>query len=303
MLFSELYGAYYNAVAAILKAAAERPLTKEEMRQTVEKFAFGESFVTIGEALRNGDWPLLGADGKPVLKNVPEMPLTVLQKRWLKAISLDPRVKLFGDCVPDFPEVEPLFTGEDYEVFDSYSDGDDYSDKEYIERFCLILRAIRERIPLRFGVKNRTGAVSRFTAMPEYLEYSEKDDKFRLITSGCRYGSVVNLGRVVSCEECSGFLQGRPPRERQRAEETLVFEVMDERNSLERVFMHFAHFEKEAERIGEKTYRVSLRYDKDDEIELVIRVLSFGPFIRAVSPQSFVELIKNRLIMQKKYGL
>ena len=303
MLFSELYGAYYNAVAAILKAAAEKPLTKEEMRQTVEKYAFGESFVTIEAALRNGDWPLLGEDGRSVLKNEPEMPLTVLQKRWLKAIALDPRVKLFGGCIPDFPEVEPLFTGEDYEVFDRYSDGDDYTDEGYIGRFRLILRAIRERLPLRFEVKNRTGAVSRFTAMPEYLEYSEKDDKFRLMTSGCRYGSVVNLGRIVACGECFGELRGSPPRERKRAEETLVFEVTDERKALERVLMHFAHFEKEAERIGEKTYRVSLRYDKDDETELVIRVLSFGPFIRVVSPQSFVNLIRERLIMQKKYGL
>ena len=303
MLFSELYSAYYNAVAAILREAAAKPLSREEMRAIVEKHAFGESFVTIEEALRNGRWQLLREDGTSVLKKSPEMPLTLLQKRWLKAISLDPRVKLFGDCIPDFPEVEPLFTGEDYEVFDCYSDGDDYSDEGYIGRFRLILRAIGERTPLRFEVKKRTGAVSRFTAMPEYLEYSEKDDKFRLITSGCRYGSVVNLGRIVSCGKCFGELRDSPPRERRRAEEVLVFEITDERKALERVLMHFAHFEKEAEKIGEKTCRVTLRYDKADETELVIRILSFGPFIRVVSPQRFVNLIRERLIMQKKYGL
>ena len=36
--------------------------------------------------------------------------------------------------------------------------------------------------------------------MPEYLEYSEKDDKFRLVASGCRYGKTINLGRILSCK-------------------------------------------------------------------------------------------------------
>ena len=57
------------------------------------------------------------------------MPLTTLQKQWLKAISLDPRVKLFGAKFPDLDEIEPLFTPEDYYVYDKYSDGDDYENE------------------------------------------------------------------------------------------------------------------------------------------------------------------------------
>ena len=40
-------------------------------------------------------------------------------------------------------------------------------------------------------------------------------------------------------------------------------------------------------------------YEKEDETELVIRVLSFGPMIKVTAPQSFAELIKQRLIAQK----
>ena len=61
--------------------------------------------------------------------------------------------------------------------------------------------------------------------------------------------------------------------------------------------------EKEAEKLDEKHYRISVVYDKDDETEMVIRILSFGPMIKVTAPQHFVELIKQRLIRQKSCGL
>ena len=72
---------------------------------------------------------------------------------------------------------------------------------------------------------------------------------------------------------------------------------------MERVLLHFAHYEKEAEKLDEKHYRISVVYDKDDETEMVIRILSFGPMIKVTAPQHFVELIKQRLIRQKSCGL
>ena len=66
--------------------------------------------------------------------------------------------------------------------------------------------------------------------------------------------------------------------------------------------MHFAHFEKQAEKLDENRYRVTVTYDGDDETELVIRMLSFGPMVKVTAPQHFVELMKERLINQKSCG-
>ena len=301
MIFSELYSTYYNTVARILKAAADHPLRKEELRDIIEKNAFGESVLNIEPAITEECWQLLTADGSTVLEHAPTLPLTLLEKRWLKAIWQDPRIRLFTDDTDCFPEIEPLFSLDDVLIFDKYSDGDPYTDESYIKNFRIVMDAIRNRYPLRVDTANRRGAVTHRILMPEYIEYSEKDDKFRLVGSGCRYGGTVNLGRVVRVRPyCKPY---EPVTEKSiQQSSTVRFELIDSRNALERVLMHFAHFEKQVEKLDDERYRVTVTYDTDDEAELVIRLLTFGPMVKVTSPQHFVELIKERLIEQKSCG-
>ena len=303
MIFSELYGAYYHAVAKILTEAVKAPVSADTMRKLIQENAFGESLLQLEPALTGGRWQLLQPDGTTPLEHVPTMPLTLLQRRWLKAISQDPRIRLFPAALPEDPEVEPLFTPEDYVVFDRYSDGDPYEDEGYIRRFRMILEAIHDNTPLRIDTKNRSGGITGLVLLPKYIEYSEKDDKFRLIGSGSRQGRVINLGRIVNCGPYRGPFMENTENAAVAKTQEVVFEITDERNALERTLLHFAHFEKEAERIDEKRCRVTVRYDKDDETELVIRVLSFGPLLRVIGPSRFVALIKERLLRQKNCGL
>ena len=166
----------------------------------------------------------------------------------------------------------------------------------------MILDAVNHKYPLDITHKNKKGNRIKTTIMPEYLEYSEKDDKFRLIGSGSRFYETLNIGRIIECKPCqSAFLPANEKRNFDR-QGCVIFELADYRNALERVLMHFAHFEKQAERIDDKKYRITVHYDKDDETELVIRILSFGPLIRVVEPGHFINLIRERLIQQKRCG-
>ena len=303
MIFSELYSAYYNAVAGILKTAIDHPLKKNELRGIIEETAFGESVLTIEPALMQGRWQLLAPDGTTILEQEPKMPLTLMQKRWLKAICLDPRIRLFTDDLPEYPDVDPLFTPDDYMVFDRYTDGDDYEDEGYRQNFRTIYRALQSHTPIRVSVESRSGQTIKRVLLPQYLEYSEKDDKFRLIASGRPTVGTINLGRIRSCELFTGEYREEEFKEPALEKRSVVFELYDKRNALERVLLHFAHFEKEAENLGEGRYRVTLRYDKDDETEMVIRILSFGPMVRVLGPDSFCKLIKQRLLKQQSCGL
>ena len=303
MIFSELYSAYYNAVAEVLRAACAHPLEKGTLRRIVSEKAFGESLLRIEPALAEARWPLLRPDGTTPVVHPPAMPLTTLQKRWLNAIALDPRMRLFTDEPPVFPDVEPLFRPEDLCVFDKYQDGDPFEDPDYIRRFRFLLEAVRNRTPVCIDAVSGKGHRTRRILIPEALEYSEKDDKFRLIGTGCKYGGVVNLGRILRCREASRP-PTEPPDQPKRAERRIVeMEVYERRNALERVMMHFAHFEKEAEKLDGGRYRLTVAYDRDDETEIVIRILSFGPMVKVTAPAAFTALIKDRLLWQKDCGL
>lgn len=303
MIFSELYSAYYNTVAEIIKAALDHPLEKNEMGKIVEEHAFAESILTIEPAIEEERWQLVTSKKETIIHNVPEMPLTEIQKRWLKAISLDPRVRLFTDELPEYPDEEPLFTPEDYTVFDKYLDGDDFEDESYRKNFKLILDAIRNQYPIKIKMENRTGRLVKKVLIPRYLEYSEKDDKFRMIAAGKPVGGTYNLGRLRSCVRHEGDYEEEKMKQLPEKRRIVSFEISDERNALERVLLHFAHFEKEAERIGDERHKVSLHYDKEDESEIVIRILSFGPMIKVIEPESFINQIKKRLLRQKSCEL
>ena len=302
MFFNEIYGAYYNAVSKILAAAVDNTVSRKTVRQIVQECAFGESSINIENSLFSEKWQLITEDGTTPLKNKPSLPLTALEKRWLKAISLDPRIKLFGEDFSDLRDVEPLFTSDDICVFDKYSDGDPYEDWQYIKNFRLILDAINRQYPVKLTTLNNKGEEKYIVFLPQYMEYSEKDDKFRVVGSGGRWATVVNMGRIIWCHPYTKPYTPNTNTKMDRDKETVVFRLTDERNALERALMHFAHFEKQAEKLADNQYRITVTYDKDDETELLIRVLSFGPMIKVTSPDSFINLIKERLVKQKSCG-
>lgn len=302
MIFSELYSAYYNTVAAILSRVIEGDLSERELQKIVSEKAFGESVLTVLPSLKSEKWQLLHPDMTTSLEHIPTMPLTNIQKQWLKAISLDSRIKLFDVRFEGLDDVEPLFTPDDYYVYDKYTDGDDFESEEYIKHFRIILDAIKEGGQIKFEMLNRKGNTVYVRCKPKRLEYSEKDDKFRLIASGCGFITTVNLSKITKCTHYTGEKEISDSR-RESAHETLVLKILDERNALERVMLHFAHFEKSAEKLDEKNYLLKIKYNRDDETEIAIRVLSFGPMVEAVAPSSLRKIIIEKLKKQLKCGL
>ncbi len=294
MIFNEIYGIYYNTVSKILEKAVRGELTEKTLRETVRENAYLESTTELLPKLTSGKWPLLKRDLTTPIKNAPRMPLTLLQKRWLRSLLDDPRIRLFDISAKGLEKIEPLFSRDTVEVFDKYSDGDPYDSEIYIEHFRTALTAIRKKRMLAVEYVSGKGRPHYFRCIPYRIEYSEKDDKFRLITQPDRRGNVINIARIVKCriletEAPEGVL---PPEKQIDSFTALLY---DERNAVERALIHFSHFEKTAEQLDDMTYRLKVKYDRRDETEVLIRVLSFGPFIKVVEPESFVALLKERI--------
>lgn len=301
MLFSEIYSSYFNAVAAVLAEATQHTLTGTKLSSIVQEKAFAESVLTIPAALK-GKWPLLDENLRTPIQHIPNMPLTTLQRRWLKTLLQDRRIALFAPDASGLEEVEPLFNMDDVVWFDQYLDGDPYDDERYVNVFRQILTAIKEHRKVGISYFGRTGARHNSVCRPYRIEYSEKDDKFRVLAASSRNSRTVNIARILSCErlgqmELTGFTE---PKRKLRS---LTFLLRDERGALERVLLHFSHFEKETVKLGDREYQVTLRYERDDETELLIRILSFGPMIKVIAPDNFINLVRQRLNRQEGCGL
>ena len=299
MLFSEVYGTYYNVLARLLTEAVEGRLTRETMLRIVREMGFEESVLTIPEALETQAWPLITGDYSTPLEHAPTMPLTTLQKRWLKALLRDPRIRLFDPPLDGLEDVEPLYPPDTFVYFDRYNDGDPFEDPEYIRHFRCILSAIHHKRWLRLQFTGNKGTTHCWKCIPYKLEYSAKDDKFRLISANSRRTLSINLGRVKACFLLEPYADEdyRPKPMKKRI---LVLELTDDRNALERVMLHFSHLDKETQRIDGNRYKITLYYEQEDETELLIRVLSFGPVLKVVFPDDFVKKLCERLEKQKR---
>ena len=301
-MFHEIYSAYYQTIAKILTRVQEGEYSPEELEQIVTQTAFGESTLTILPSLQKEKWQLLTSDRRTPVIHPPTTPMTLLQKQWLKALTLDPRFRLFGLELPGLEEVEPLFTPEDFLLYDQYGDGDPYEEEGYIARFRVILQSIREKRPIHLQIYNRKGNPFWIRGYVKHLEYSEKDDKFRLFLTDRRNDNIINLARI---RQCKLLPPGAVPfyRERRKGQLELILRIREERNTLERCLLHFAHFKKRVEQIDRLRYELHLFYDREDETEILIRILGFGPFVEVLEPESLREQIIERLKLQKSCEL
>ena len=305
-IFSEVYGTYYNIVADILGKAASDGLTLEQLKRIVYKEGYEESGLELLPALTDERWTLLNKELKTPLKNKPSMPLTLLQKQWLKALLLDERVRLFftdeelANEEKALEDVEPLYRPEQFVFFDRFVDGDAYKSARYRENFRQILQAIKDHTAIDASYRtNKDNVIVWTNLVPITLEYSAKDDKFRLQGMAGSRHVTLNLGKIITVELGEPLAEELPLVS--VSQEKLVLELVDERHTMMRALMHFSDLAKETEKLDDTHYLLTVFYDKNDETEMVYRVLSFGPTMKVREPEGFVELIKERL--QEQLGI
>ena len=304
MIFNEVYGAYTRTMALLLNRALENHgLSAGDVRRIIEENAFGESYDYMREILNpSGEsaFPLLYKDPSTrkyttVLDKPPRRPVTLFELRWFKAVTLDPRIRLFTESLPSLDGIEPLFRQEDIIYYDRDRNGDDFTSPEYIAVFRALLTAIREKRIVEISRDNGRS----FTAKPLKLEYSPKDDRFRAVTAARKGGGswYVPLSDI-----CSVRLTERTFEENeeqvQRAVSEVVLEVTDEKDAMERVSLGFSHLERTAERIGKSRYRLTVTYDTGDRAEMIIRIMSYGKYVRVMEPEDIRAEIERRLRQQ-----
>ena len=318
-LFSEIHS--YYIINQVLKAASSRSLTTSDIAAIVSELGFAETSLSLTPALLNtgqNSYRLLinepSGFTQPVLQNLPPLMLTTLQRRWLKTILADKRFKLFTNendyalYCSLLADVEPLYQLDCLLPVDMANDGDNCDSKEYKNVFSTILNAIQTAKVLLITYESGKGNRLSAYFAPYKLEYSMKDDKFRLVGVRMRQKKLrslykLNLARITSVAvmdwnaptDLAGYIQGL------RMPQPVEIEITNERNGFERIFTQLSNFERISEYDEQtKTCHMKIYYYEVDEMELLITLLSFGPVIRVLGPADFRKQIIERIASQKR---
>lgn len=321
--FSEIYGCYYRVVAAVLERAKSGGISREEIVRLTDELGFGESALTIPDKLCFGDWRLLeqGDSGRfyPCV-DYAQMPLTLLQKRWIKSILYDRRVSLFLDdgalaeAKKALAGIDPLWKEEQFYYYDRFESGDSFESAVYKENFKAVMSAVRERRVIDFDYTSSKGKYTRKRCLALKLEYSPKNDRFRLIGLRCPFGKkyIIDHYRLDGMANAAVSNLYEDTEITEKAAEASLGALMrqsydtkpvrliieDKRNALERAMLHFANYDKDTKRLEDGTWECCIYYNSSMQTELLIEILSFGPVVKVVSPDGFIALIKERLEKQ-----
>lgn len=320
MLYNEIYGTYYDLLGRVLAAAQQGELDRRSLAALASHYGYTDSLMEVEEKLREKKWPLIDEEYHTPLEAAPQRPLTTLELRWIKTILQDPRCRLFLEETTDWDtllaDVEPLYLPSDIVYYDQYADGDPYEDEDYIARFRVIREALHTHQDLRIIYENRKGALcAPLTCTPLYLEYSQRDDRFQLYVAPNPQSAIINVGQIheVSLVPQGTTLQDTSswgisahsaspapaPVERPSPQvRTLVLAVTNENNALERLLIQTSHYQTEAERLDDLHYVVTIQYDPQNETDLLIQLLSFGPHIEIREPDSLREAFIQRVQRQ-----
>lgn len=315
-LFSDIYNCYYQIMKSIL--INNSPLTLSELRTSISETGYEESLLYLIPKLTSGEWNLLKRKKDVFLSRLSEefyVPLTNLQTSYIKTILQDERIQLFlneEECSRLqnlFADVPVLWKPNDFYYYDRFSNGDDYENPDYQQHFRRLVSAISNRQYVDISYETKTNHRVHHHYLPCRLEYSIKNDKFRLLGS-CQSNQtgnrieILNLDRMKDVSLLPEFAKQLPDiNESIRSfyyKEPVHLRIHTERNALERTMLQFANYEKNTTKINDNTYECTIYYNEKMETELLIEVLSFGPMIEVLGNERFLGQLKQRLRKQKR---
>lgn len=315
-LFSEIYSCYYQVLRHLL--CSQEALTIQDIRRRIYGEGFEESLLSIIPKLEDGTWNLFEKDGELYRSRISHSfitPVSDLEKSYLKALLSDPRMGLFLEQTQldaldkMLADLAPLWRPEQFYYFDRFADGDPYEDETYRTCFRTLLQAQKQDRYVDIDYTSPNGSRVHHHYIPARLEYSVKNDKFRLLAlkpaQSAMKLEILNVSRIQSVKLMQKTLSSPVNLDaiiqRSYYKEPLRLRIVNKRNALERAMLHFANYEKNTTKIDEDTYECLIYYNQSMETELLIEVMSFGPMLTVLENERFLNQLKARL--QRQMGI
>lgn len=260
------------------------------------------------------------------------LPLTKLELRWLKTVLNDPLSRIFLseeqiELISEALNIAP------YDIIPLAMDAINYFDRYNLEERIIdgkkkitqqgrhskreisfirtINQAVKNEEKLKVVFNNWKGEKRVVSCAPVWLEYSRRDDIFRLWYIDNKLNAIrkINVSRILNVSIITGGKYNKSA-ERAKMRELLdntmksikVEFYQGEKNLPDRLLTEFSLWKKKCIfNIKEQKYTMTLHYSSLDEKEILIRLLSYGPYIRIVADEDNYVLaeLKERIVLQR----
>lgn len=287
-------------------------LSREEIQCLLKMDAFGKSFKSDGK--KKSIFKYKCSSDAEFYKDI--FPLTTLEIRWLKTILTDTKMKCFLDTEQinalqellekKYPDINPLPV-EHIKYFDRRMISGPEKKQEYIY-VNKLTEAINRSVLVNISFTTRKGKKIEDLFKPIIIEFSKRNNKFQVqlqSNSNSKF-YTINLTQIESILleektfEYDSVLDGYKEY-RKKTQRSVQIQFYDDRNMADRILTEFSPWKKYCEYDREtQIYTLQLFYQKDEELDLVVRLMGYGGSIYFVNKdQSIAREILRRYEKQR----
>lgn len=317
-------------IEAVLKKNVKKQLsyfTEEEIEEVVSEL---KQILNESELVDSDGKQRFKINGANYLYDL--FPLTKIEVRWLMTVINDPLATVFLspkqihaimealEKAPFKPERLP-FDAINY--YDRYNHEKRFKEdanginikRQTSNKELICLRILYHAIgcgnKVKIAYKNWKGKKCYIMCDPLWIEYSRRDDVFRVsyIHNSMAAIRTINVPRIFYVTE----LQNKhfELKDRREQYDAILKETMTSikvefyqgtRNLPDRILTEFSLWEKRCVYdVSSKKYTMTLYYSMLDEKEIILRLLSYGPYIRIVADDDnhVLSEIKRRIVKQR----
>ena len=182
---------------------------------------------------------------------------------------------------------------------------------EEIRLLRLIYEAMQSGRKIHICYKNWKGENKKVVCSPSWLEYSRRDNVFRVWYYNRKLKRVmkINVPRILSAVQMQDT--GYDLHEEQKITDKAIKASMKSiavefcqgsRNLPDRILTEFSLWEKQCTYDSDTgKYTMTINYPKFDEKEILVRLMGYGPYVRVVNDEDgyILNEIKERIRIQR----
>lgn len=345
LLFNEIFGVSFARLGEILLSITKKSTLKKtelndmkmsyadqfffdgfeekaqidtEDRRIEQVEGFIDAFVSTNGDKVDSIYEML--DSSLISKPIDLLPLTSIEIQWMINILHNPLSKCFlkeeeRAHILEWLGESDLFDINTVVLHDQHIGVEEYYKNSNIGTSTQkIMSAIRNNRMVNVKYKSQYGRLSNYICAPVYIEYSKRDNRFRVrAVSKTNIVKTFNLERILDVtilDETYDKVSAETTIEKHLKENEceLVIFFSETRNIPDRVLTEFSCFKKKCVKWGNERYRMTLYYDKEDKREILVRLLSYGSLINVFDDtgdvrHELIERLENQLELTNSMDL